>query len=307
MRSDLQVPSVPLGWYYPFRKGAVAWRRGSLPRSACIAVLKRAARARRPSELLREIRPLDRPDIAFVATGSMVLDAVYWFGVQGYEGKVADVWQSLCANAARVLEVGGNVGLFSVIGGRATTGRYTVVEPVPDIAAALRRNLLHNRLPGVEVVEAAAIAGDDVRDVALNIPDEGRESPVGAHLLDGVEVSGRSSLRVLTVKGVPFRALMQGCDAIKIDAEGIELELLRAARDLIVAHRPAMLIEVLPEATRLAEFLAALAIEVGYTISVVPEYGTGEIVAIPPASFTAAVPGRHRSKDVVLSISPLRL
>jgi FkbM family methyltransferase len=287
------------------RKGAVAWRRGSLPRSLCIAVLQRAARSRRPSESLSEIRPLDMPQIAFITSGSMVLDAVYWFGVQGYEGKVADVWQSLCATASCVLEVGGNVGLFTVIGGNATAGRYTVVEPVPEVAAALRGNLRHNGLDRVSVIEAAAIPEATPRQVKLNIPDEGRDSPVGAHLIDGVEVSGRSSLRVVTVEGIPFRTLMEGCDVIKIDAEGIETELLRSARDILVTRRPAMLIEVLPEAERLGQFLSELAAEVGYVISVVPEYGTGGIVSIPPADFTAAIPQRHRSKDVVLSIEPL--
>nr|WP_294507879.1 FkbM family methyltransferase [uncultured Rhodopila sp.] len=303
----MRFPAIPLSLLYPFRLGAVTWRRGSLPRSACIAVLKWAARGRRPSEILREIKPLDRPDLAFIATGSMVLDAVYWFGVQGYEGQVAAVWQSLCAKASRVLEVGGNVGLFTVVGGRATQGRYTVVEPVPEVAAALRNNLLHNRVANVDVLEAAAIPGDTVGEVILNIPDEGRDSPVGAHLVEGVEIAERSSLRLQTVVGVPFRALMQGCDLIKIDAEGIEMELLQSVRHLIVADRPTLVVEVLPEAERLGTFLATLARDTGYTISVIPEYGSDEIVTVPSKSFNASVPGRHRSKDVVLSMAPLRL
>jgi FkbM family methyltransferase len=301
------LSEIPLDWYFPFRKGAVALRRGHPVRSLCILVLKRAGRARRPSAQLSEIRPLDMPEISFIATNSMVLDAVYWTGVQGYEGKVADVWRALCATATNILEVGGNIGLFSVIGGRATQGRYRVVEPVPEVAASLRRNLLHNHLPHIEVIEAAAIPGDTPREVALNIPDEGRESPVGSHLLNDVEVSGRSTLRIVAVNGLPFVQLMDGCDVIKIDAEGIEMELLKAARDKIVESRPAMMIEVLPEATQLGEFLAELAVEVGYTIYIVPEYGTGGIVTIPPASFTSGMPGRYRSKDVVLSMAPLRL
>jgi FkbM family methyltransferase len=255
--------------------------------------------------MLSEIRPLDRPDLTFLATGSMVLDAIYWFGVQGYEGKVADVWQSLCERASHILEVGGNVGLFSVIGGHATRGTYIVAEPVPQVAEALRRNLQRNGIACVDVREVAVVPGTAVRDVSLNIPDEGRLAPVGAHLLDDVEVSGRSSLAVLVVQGMPFRMLMQGCDVIKIDAEGIEMELLRDARDMIAAARPTMMIEVLPEATQLGAFLAALAAEVGYTISVIPEYGTGDIVTVAAGRFAADVPARYRSKDVVLSIAPL--
>ena len=118
---------------------------------------------------------------------------------------------------------------------------------------------------------------------------------------------GRSSLRVLEVEGIPFRAMMKDSDVIKIDAEGIELELLKSAYDIIVSNRPTMLIEVLPEAVLLAEFIVRIAKELNYTISVIPEYGTGKITAIPPDEFNAGVPGRHRSKDVVLSVAPLRL
>jgi FkbM family methyltransferase len=268
--------------------------------------LRIAARSHPFPDGIAEIRPLDAPDLSFEAIDSMVMEQVYWFGVQGYEGRVADIWASLCQRAGSVLEIGGNVGLFTVVGGRAAEGRqYTVVEPVPEVAAVLRRNLQRNGLTAVEILEAAAIPDPAPRAVSLNIPSENRDMPVGAHLLDGVEIAARSSLRVISTNGIPFRSLMEGRDLVKIDAEGAEFSLLHAARDIILHLRPTLLIEVLPEAERLGQLLADLANQANYSIYILPEFGSEQIVKVSPAQFSAHLPQRYNSKDVVLTTSSL--
>lgn len=99
-------------------------------------------------------------------------------------------------------------------------------------------------------------------------------------------------------------ALAEGRDLIKIDAEGIEAALLAEIRPLLLRDRPSLLIEVLPDAVKLAEFLAALAREAGYGLHVLPEYGSDEIVQVDPATFTADVPFRFHWKDVLLTARP---
>lgn len=299
--------AVPLAVFRPFRMGVVFFRRGSLPRKICVAVLKLPARAYRGqlAALLPEIRPLDAPQLVFCSVDSMVMDAVYWFGVQGYEGRVADVWAALCRRACAVLEIGGNVGLFTVVGAHASDVPYTVVEPVPAIAAVLRDNLARNGLSQVEVLQAAAIPGTACTEVTLNIPDEGRRAPVGSHLSEGTEVQGRSSASRIGVMGCPFRDLIAGRDLVKIDAEGIEAKLLESARDIILAERPTLLIEVLPIATQLAALVAELARAAGYVIYIVPEWGSDTIVTITADGFTAELPQRFHSKDIVLSTAAL--
>ncbi len=78
-------------------------------------------------------------------------------------------------------------------------------------------------------------------------------------------------------------------------------------RAQLLATRPCLLAEVLPEARNLGAFLADLAAEAGYVISIVPEYGSDRIVTVRPEQFTADLPRRFNSKDVVLSAAPLPL
>jgi FkbM family methyltransferase len=297
--------SPVLSLLFPLRVGAVRLRRGSLLRGLCIAVLKRFKPKLRIHERLQEVRPLDLPAVSFDAVDSMVLDDIYWFGLQGYEGRMADVWMTLCGKSGPVLEIGGNIGVFTVIGARRARDGYKVLEPVPRNAAVLRRNLARNGIAGVVVLEAAAVPSDHVAPVQLSIPAEGRGAPVGAHLVAGVEVGGRSSDAVIEVQGLPFCELIRGCGLIKIDAEGIEAELLGSALEALVAERPALVVEVLPEAVRLGELLATLATRAGYGIYVLPAYGSQTIVGVDPGRFTSSIPRQHRSKDVVLSLRPV--
>ena len=297
---------IPLAAYTPLRQAVTGLGRRNPLRIASTLVLKRASRAysNQLSGHLAEIRPLDQPHLTFEPSDSMVADAIFWFGVRGYEGTVARIWTALCAQAANVLEIGGNVGLFTVIGARATTGAYTVVEPVPAVAATLRANLARNAITRVEVLQAAVVPGE-ARQVTLNLPDEGHAIGVGAHLVDDVEVAFRASRGQISVPGLPIARLAQGRDVIKIDAEGIEAALLADIRPHLLAARPNLLIEVLPEAAALGRFLAELATEAGYQIHILPEYGSDTIVTVPAASFTSALPRRYNSKDVVLSTGPL--
>jgi hypothetical protein len=61
----LAAGHVPLACYEPFRRGAVTFHRGSLPRKLCIAVLKMATRGYHGglAGLLAEIRSLDAPTL----------------------------------------------------------------------------------------------------------------------------------------------------------------------------------------------------------------------------------------------------
>jgi FkbM family methyltransferase len=295
------VAACVRGLMFPMRWAVATLPRKSLVRSACVPVLKAVSHRPELMASLSEVRPLDRRDISFEPTTSWVLEDVYWFGVQGYEGVLADIWGDLCSRSTSVLEIGGNVGFYSVLGGKTARGSYTVVEPHPHIAEVLRSNLRRNAISRVEVVEGAAIAEPKARTVCLNIPNEGRSAPTGAFLDANVELAGRSATRQIEVKGFPITQLLEGRDLVKIDAEGIEHALLRAAMPTLVNNRPTIVVEVLPESTTLAQVLSELAITARYEINVVPSYGSNDVIPVSAAEFTAAVPAHHNSKDVMLT------
>ncbi len=297
----------PVMWYDPFRHAAAKYRRGNPLRKISIAAIKgiRMLSPAIPSSVT-DIRPLDAPHFSFAPTDSMVMAAVYWFGMRGYEGIMSEVWKRLCSNSTSVLEIGANVGFFSVLGAHERPRIYTAVEPLPNVAEILRTNLRRNGLDFVEVLEGAVVPTAETEQVQISIPDEGREAPVGSHLVSGVELGTRSQMKVLSVRAYPVTSLMEGRDLVKIDAEGIEAQLLLSARDAILKNKPTLVIEVLPEAENLGAMLSKIAIEAGYSIYIVPEFGSDELVPMAPLEFSSKTPQRFNSKDVVLSLSDLK-
>ena len=230
----------------------------------------------------------------------MVIETIYWFGIHGYEGLVAAAWIEHCSRARAILEIGGNIGLFTVIGAMASNARYTVAEPVPAVAASLRDNLRLNNVTHVELLEAAMVPTDHPATVTLLVPHEQHDMPVGAHLTNGTEIAQHAGIRQISVQGLPLRDYVAGRDLIKIDAEGVEVDLLRAARDILVVEKPNLLIEVLPSSRELAVFLVALAKEAGYQLIILPEWGADQPVVVAPEDFTLAMMSQNNSKDLLL-------
>jgi FkbM family methyltransferase len=281
------VPEIVQPAFFPLRFAAARFSRRNPLRKFGVEAIK-YWRGDRPvlPEGLAEVRPLDMPSLSFLPSNSTVTEAIYWFGVAGYEGVAAKVWQKLCADAQSVLEIGADVGLFTVLGARRMAPRYTAVEPRPEIAAILRENIRRNGIATVEVLEGAAIPDSRPESVQLSMPGEGT---------DGL------SSRVMTVDGFPIQDLMQGRDLVKIDAEGIEAELLAAARDIILENKPTLMIKVLPEAEKLGKLIGEIAKAAGYNLFVLPEYGSDKTVKVSPPEFHSAVPRRFNAQDVLLT------
>jgi hypothetical protein len=144
--------------------GATRWRQPTFDesyssnvgiRQASVLLLKRISRQVRVSDWVNLFNPIDRPEICLHADDSMVVDDIFWYGVKGYEGRLPEIWEMLARQAKSIVEIGGNIGLYSTVGGLAAPGSYRVFEPHQVVAKPLRRNLKLNKLDHIEVVEAA--------------------------------------------------------------------------------------------------------------------------------------------------------
>lgn len=196
-----------------------------------------------------------------LVVGSRMERTLWWYGEAGYEGGEAVCWRRLCARATNVLEVGANIGYYSVVGARATIGTYTAVEPNPEAAAIVRGNLALNGLRHVQVVQAAVVGPDAPPAMELALPDQEAHStaPTGAYLREGTEsVADRPAHRSIRVVTVPAASLFAGRDLVKLDVEGSEAAVIEAAREEIRTSRPIVLVEVLAGSTRLRRAIAEL-------------------------------------------------
>jgi len=200
-----------------------------------------------------------------VPSDSYIASYLYWLGADAYEPGGPAWWGCLTATHTSALEIGANIGLYTLVGARAAPGlRYRAVEPNPESCGALRRNLALNRLEHVEVLERAVV-GDPQRSTAtLRFPDrDPYGSSCGAYVNGAIDLETPAS-RAITVDAVAMGDLVGGVDAAKLDVEGLEVELLGAVRPWIVDAQPTLVVEVRDAAGRLQRFVADLVADVGY-------------------------------------------
>ncbi len=249
----------------------------------------------------------DAPDLQLANVDSQIVQLVYWLGQSGYEPGEAQWWRKACSQAQRILELGANIGYYTVQGASAARDiPYVAVDPLPVNVDALRRNLALNSLDNVEIVEAAVVGDDGPATVELMLPDlHPYATQTGAYVA-GAAVGDRPASHSVTVPTIPMRDLLNGVDLLKIDIEGFEHEVLAPVRAELVSRTPVLFIEVLNDAVELRGFLADLVDEGVYGIwaltdegaapvstselrarGVKTAYGTRDVILAPPSRAVA--------------------
>lgn len=165
------------------------------------------------------------------------------------------------------LDCGANIGVHTIEWARAMNGwgRVMAFEPQERIFYALAGNIAINNCRNASATHAALGAKSGV----LKIPDLDYDAPASFGSLElqgrpgGPEFIGQKIDYERLSKEVRLVAIddlkLERLDFVKIDVEGMELEVLRGAAVSIGRHRPIMIIETLKSgAEPIVAFLAPL-------------------------------------------------
>lgn len=294
VRATLAVVPLPLidvarGWYRAAPSDGV---RARLLRSA-LGVL----RHRRLGASMTAVR-LEPMGITFSNDESVLTRRLYYLG--DYEAGEWRWWEHWCRRSSRVVELGANTGLYSVIGGRVTTlDDYVAVEPHPRTAQVLRANLALNGIARVRVVEAAVSGERTPSRMELLVPRQDRDAtPTGAFLSSAVDHDGESR-ESITVDVIEARALLERADLIKMDIEGQELAVLRSVEDLLAARRPTIFLELRSGSTSLRDYVPTLCRRCGYRVFAMGGDALHpiDLAALPGINFNRA----FGTRDVILT------
>lgn len=243
----------------------------------------------------------DNPRVTFASNDSLILERIYWMGEKGWERHLMPWWRSLCRQSGVIVEIGANVGYYTVQGALASPcAKLIAVEPHPRSAAAIRSNLAANGITNVEFVEAAATNGEGPSELTLAMPTVDHfATPAGAFVKGRSEIGPRyKGVKTLQVRAVDVREVAADANLLKIDAEGMEYELLSALSVVIQDRKPTLIIELLDGVPALRGLLAELCASVGYELYVPSPRGISRIdaAAIPSVSIERV----FGTRDVIL-------
>jgi FkbM family methyltransferase len=164
----------------------------------------------------------------------------------GYEPRLVRQFLAHVDRERDVLDVGANVGFFSVLAAKTISARRVVaVEPTPNALSRLRRNLALNGVdPKVLVFEGVLAAAPGSLEIHYV---EGMEEYSSLGQIAHPAVEG-SAVRSKTVEATTVDELVSrtGIDPgfIKIDVEGMEHVVLAGATAVLERRRPVVMTEL---------------------------------------------------------------
>jgi len=160
--------------------------------------------------------------------------SVYLFGFSD-NLPLYDVYRTYITPGSIAVDVGANVGMHTLVMAHyATHGQVYSYEPSPAIYARLSRNIALNR---VQNAELRMLAVSD-RPGRVGFADVSARPNIGTSHVDAA-----SDTTVPAVTLDDEMAAAASVNLIKIDVEGYELEVLRGARKVLAACRPAVVLE----------------------------------------------------------------
>lgn len=168
-------------------------------------------------------------------------DKQIWTGT--YESAFAE---SLCAEIAPgavCYDVGGHRGFFSGMMAVSGASEVHTFEPFPANCEQIRRMIGLNPTCAITLHDVAL--SDEVgRCSFLVMPESSMGKLESSTFESGDLPQGQVEVRMTTIDELISAGELKPAGVVKIDVEGAEMMVLRGAKTLLLAHHPALFIEV---------------------------------------------------------------
>jgi FkbM family methyltransferase len=136
------------------------------------------------------------------------------------------------------LDIGAHIGLYSVFFSKLTNGKVYSFEPTPATAAVLRNTIGINKCAeNVTVVEAAVSEKPGVATFYSNDVEISTSNSLVDFKLENFKREGAYDVKVVSVDDFRLQHNLK-ISILKIDAEGVELEVLKGAKETFLQDRP---------------------------------------------------------------------
>lgn len=213
---------------------AIAWYVKRTPPHPGRGVLARLAYRLDPHDIVHEMAPGVKVNIRIDRDEELA----YWTNRYD-QNDDARVFASLLQAGMVVIDVGANIGMYAIFAARAVgpEGRVFAFEPVPELYRRLVENLAVSSLHNISTHQIAVSDRTGTAPFYL-----GRSESMGS--LYRAQTSATIEVPTETLDGFLEHQGVAKVDAVKLDAEGAEMHIIRGMRRLLARpDRPILFVE----------------------------------------------------------------
>lgn len=168
----------------------------------------------------------------------------------GFEETEIDFLTSVAKIGMRVLDIGANIGLYTILLAHKVgpQGRVWSFEPFAPVRGLLYENVKNNGLKNVEVIDKAVAerSGEAVFHVFQNGADV--YNSLGAQFrIEGLRAMNEVVVDVISLDNFAANSGLDSVDIIKIDVEGAEELVVRGGAKLIGSSKSVVILSELYE------------------------------------------------------------
>jgi FkbM family methyltransferase len=164
-----------------------------------------------------------------------------------YEPTSFEFFKKHAKPGSTILDIGAHIGLYSIFFYKITKGKIFSFEPTPSTVEVLKKTIqVNNAEKNVTVVQAAVAETSGVATFYSNDLDASQSnSLVDLELSDSSNRKGAYQVNVLSVDQFRTQEKLK-IDVLKIDAEGVELDVLKGAKETFLQDRPVAVLGLHP-------------------------------------------------------------
>ena len=154
-----------------------------------------------------------------------------------------------CQNDCFVLDIGANFGFLSLVWARSickNKGHVFAFEPNPDVYKSFLKSINKNELTSIITAEHCAVGSED-KTIPLYLSD------TTSNALKTDASNKTVSIDMITIDTYFQNKNLTKCDLIKIDVDGIELDILKGSICTIEKLKPIFIVETNDD-LRIVEF-----------------------------------------------------
>jgi FkbM family methyltransferase len=170
-----------------------------------------------------------------------VQQLIYFFGSYIYESNQINFWTNTLSDDEIILDIGANVGYYSLLASIKSNSMIYSFEPNPIIFYRLEENIrLNNSKNIIALNKGVSNCSEKMR---FYISDE--ENSGMSSLVEPENYSGRSiTVDVLSIDDFIIKYNINKISKIKIDVEGNEYNVLKGMENTLLKNKPQIFIEI---------------------------------------------------------------